>query len=108
MTSCAFGMFCSHDEGVDRGHDEVVTAVHHECWLLDRLEIVIGALFLDAPFVHRLNLGGRNLIFHLGIAPLLTKVLALQKLPSRRLARLGWTEENREPHMLGRIIVGTE
>src|SRR6202040_3837894 len=26
-----------HDEGVDRGHDHVVTAVHDECWLLDRL-----------------------------------------------------------------------
>src|SRR3981081_1602797 len=28
-----------HDEGVDRGHDHVVTAVHDECWLLDRLQI---------------------------------------------------------------------
>ena len=23
-----------HDEGVDRGHDHVVAAVHDECWLL--------------------------------------------------------------------------
>src|SRR4051794_40150143 len=38
-----------HDEGVDRGHDYVVAA---------------------APLVHRCNLGGRNLVVHLGIAPL--------------------------------------
>src|ERR1700726_111585 len=23
-----------HDEGIDRGHDHVVTSVHDECWLL--------------------------------------------------------------------------
>ena len=97
-----------HDEGVDRGHDHVVTAVHDECWLLDRLQIVVGPLLLDAPLVHRFNLGGRNLVVHLGIAPLLTKMLALQELLSRRLARLGRTEEDREPEMLGRIIGGAE
>jgi hypothetical protein len=37
---------------------------------------------LDTPLVHRLNLGRRNLVVHLGIAPFLTKMLALQKLPS--------------------------
>src|SRR6266550_8596118 len=107
MTSCAFGMFCSMMK-VDRGHDYVVTAVHDECWLLDRLQIAVGPLLLDAPLVHRFNLGGRNLVVHLGIAPLLTKMLALQELLSRRLARLGRTEEDREPEMLGRIIGGTE
>jgi hypothetical protein len=45
MTSCAFGMFCSI---VDRGHDHVVTAVHDECWLLDRLQIAVGPVLLDA------------------------------------------------------------
>src|SRR5439155_9938839 len=49
-----------------------------------------------------------NLVVHLGIAPLLTKMLALQELLSRRLARFGRTEEDREPEMLGRIIGGTE
>src|ERR1700676_1151534 len=97
-----------HDVGVDRRHDHVVTAVHNECWLLDRLEIIVGPLFLDAPFVHRFNLGGRNLVVHLGIAPLLAKMLALQELLSCRLGRLGRTEEDREPHMLGRIIDGAE
>src|ERR1700719_5269965 len=97
-----------HDEGIDRGHDHVVTSVHDECWLLDRLQIVVGTLLLDAPLVHRFNLGGRNLVVHLGIAPLLTKMLALQELQSRRLDRLGRTEEDREPEMLGRIIGGTE
>jgi hypothetical protein len=63
---------------------------------------------LDAPLVHRFNLGGRNVTVHLGIAPLLTKVLALQELPSSRLARLRPTEEDREPQMLGRIIGGAE
>ena len=63
---------------------------------------------LDAPLVHRFNLGGRNLVVHLGTAPLLTKMLALQELPPRRLARLGRTEEDREPEMLGRIIGGAE
>ena len=30
-----------HNEGVDRGHDHVVAAVHDECWLPDRLQIVV-------------------------------------------------------------------
>src|SRR6202047_3462514 len=38
-----------HDERVHRGHDHVVIAVHDECWLLDRLQIVVGPLLLDAP-----------------------------------------------------------
>ena len=38
-----------HDEGVDRGHDHVVAAVHDECWLLDRLQIAVGPVLLDAP-----------------------------------------------------------
>src|SRR5882757_7046528 len=33
-----------HDERVHGGHDHVVTAVHDECWLLDRLQIVVGPL----------------------------------------------------------------
>src|SRR5260221_6474853 len=97
-----------HDEGVDRGHDHVVTAVHHECWLLDRLQIAVGPLLLDAPLIHRFDLGRRNLVVYLGIAPLLTKMLALQELSARRLARLGWTEEDREPGMPERIIGGAE
>src|SRR5712671_6616403 len=97
-----------NDEGGDRGHDYVVTAVHDECWLLDRLQIAVGPLLLDAPLVHGFNLGGRNLVVHLGIAPLLTKMLALQEFQSRRLARLGGTEEDREPQMLGRIIGSAE
>src|ERR1700686_2877689 len=60
-----------HDEGVDRGYVHVVTAVHDECWLLDRLQIVVGPLLLDAPLANRFNLGGRHLVVHLGIAALL-------------------------------------
>ncbi len=97
-----------HDEGVDRGHDHVITAVHDERRLLDRLQIVVGPLSLDAPLVHRFDLGGRHLVVHFGIAALLPKMRALQELPSRRLACLGRTEENREPEMLGRIIGGAE
>src|SRR5229473_2244203 len=92
------------DEGVDRGHDHVVTAVNDECWLPDGLQIAVGPLLLDAPLVHRFNLGWRNLVVYLGIAPLLTKMLALQEVLSRRLGRLGRTEEDREPEVLGRII----
>src|SRR2546430_1984339 len=108
MTSCAFGMFCSMMKELTVGMINVVTAVHDECWLLDRLQIAVGPLLLDAPLVHRFNLGRRNLVVHLGIAPLLTKMLAFQELLSRRLACLGWTEEDREPEMLGRIIGCTE
>ena len=36
-----------HDERIHCGHDHVVTAVHDECWLLDRLQIVVGSLLLD-------------------------------------------------------------
>src|SRR5258708_1094593 len=46
-----------HDEGVDRGYVHVVTAVHDECWLLDRLQIVDGPLLLDAPLPNRFDLG---------------------------------------------------
>src|ERR1700730_13815805 len=81
-----------HDEGVDRGHDHVVTAVHDEGWLRDRLQIVVGPRSLDAPLFHRFNLGWRNLVIRLRSASLLTNMLALQELPSRRLTWLGRTE----------------
>ena len=51
-----------HDEGVDRGYVHVVTAVHDESWLLDRLQIVVGPLLLDAPIANRFDLGGRHLV----------------------------------------------
>src|SRR6266404_1466738 len=97
-----------HDERVHRGHDHVVTAVHDEGWLLDRLQIVVGPLLLEAPFRHRFDLGGRHLVVHLGIAPNLTKMRALQELPSRRLARRGRTEFDREPDILGWIVGGAK
>src|ERR1700730_13378 len=37
-----------HDEREHRGYVHVVTAIHDECWLLDRLQIVGGPLLLDA------------------------------------------------------------
>src|ERR1700726_3774991 len=98
-----------HDERVHRGHDHVVAAVHDECWLLDRLQIVVGPLSLNAPLFHRFDLGGRHLVVHLGIASLLPNMRALQELPSRRLACRGRTEFDREPDVLGRIVgVGTK
>ena len=60
------------------GVDHVVTAVHDECSLLDRLQIVVGPFSQDTPFLHRFDLGGRHLVGHLGIAPFLTKMRALQ------------------------------
>src|ERR1700676_4073519 len=97
-----------HDERVHRGYVHVVTAVHDESWLLDRLQIVVGPLLLDAPIANRFDLGGRYLVVHLGIAPNPTKMRALQVLPSRRLARRGRTEFDREPDTLGRIVGGTK
>src|SRR5216683_3107673 len=97
-----------HDERVHRGHDHVVTAVHDECWLLDHLQIVVGSLLLDAPFPHRFDLSGRHFVVHFGIAPNLTKMRALQELASRRLARRGRTEFDREPDILGRIVGGAK
>jgi len=38
-----------HDERVHRGYVHVVTAVHDECWLLDRLQIVGGLSFDKTP-----------------------------------------------------------
>jgi len=46
----------------------------------------------------------RNLVAHLGIALLPTQMLSLQELHSCRLARLGRTEEHREPDMLRWIV----
>src|ERR1700732_4322999 len=98
-----------HDERVHRGYVHVVTAVHDECWLLDRLQIVGGPLLLDAPIADRFDLGGRHLVVHFGIAALLPTMRALQVLPSCRLARRGRTEFDREPDTLGRIVgVGTK
>src|SRR5271156_494279 len=97
-----------HDERVHRGHDPVVPAVPDEGWLLDRLQIVVGSLLLDAPFPHRFDLGGRHFFVHFRIAPNLTKMRALQELPSRRLARRGRTEFDREPDILWRIVGGTK
>src|SRR6202011_4850822 len=98
-----------HDEREHRWYVHVVTAVHDECWLLDRLQIVVGPLLLDAPLADRFDLGGRHLVVHFGIAALLPKMRALQELPSRRLARRGRTEFDREPDTLGRIMgVGTK
>src|ERR1700752_1620340 len=96
------------DEGVDRGHDHIVAAVHDERWLLDRLQIVVGPVSLNAPLLHRFDLGGRHLVVHFGIAPLRTKMRALQKRPSRGLARLGRTELDCEPDVLGGIVGGAE
>ena len=98
-----------HDERLLRGQVHVVTAVHDECWLLDRLQIVGGPLLLDAPIDDRFDLGGRHLVVHFGIAALLPTMRALQELPSRRLARRGRTEFDREPDTIGRIVgVGTK
>src|ERR1700733_13065938 len=97
-----------HDERVHRGHDHVVTAVHDEGWLLDRLQIVVGSLLLDAPFPHRFDLGGRHFFLHFRIAPLLPKMRALQELASRRLACRGRTEFDRQPDILGRIVGGAK
>src|SRR5438309_11845478 len=58
-----------HDEGVHRGQVYVVTAVHDECWLLDRLQIVVGSLLLDAPLANRFDLGGRHLVVTSGSRP---------------------------------------
>src|ERR1700720_2501255 len=93
-----------HDERVHRGYVHVVTAVHDERWLLDRLQIVVGPVLLDAPIANRFDLGGRHLVVHFGIAALLPKMRALQVLPSRRPARRGRTEFDREPDTLGRIL----
>src|ERR1700726_2778760 len=98
-----------HDEREHRGYVHVVAAVHDEGWLLDRLQIVGGPLLLDAPIADRFDLGGRHLVVHFGIAALLPTMRALQVLPSRRLARRGRTEFDREPDTLGRIVgVGTK
>src|ERR1700676_5311738 len=95
-----------HDERVHRGYVHVVAAVHDQGWLLDRLQIVGGPLLLDAPIANRFDLGWRHLVVHLGIAALLPTMRALQVLPSRRLARCGRTEFDREPDTLGRIVGG--
>src|SRR6202021_2972761 len=92
-----------HDERVHRGQEHIVTAVHDECWLLDSLQIVQGPLLLDAPLANRFELGGRHLVVHFGIAALLPTMRALQVLPSRRLARRGRAEFDRDTDIFGRL-----
>src|SRR6202050_1477990 len=78
-----------HDERVHRGYVHVVPSVHDECWLLDRLQIVIGPLLLDAPLANRFDLGGRHLVVHFGIAALVPTMRAFQELPSAWPAAAG-------------------
>src|SRR5258706_4120981 len=54
--------------GVDGVDDHIVVAVHHESRLRDIPEVVIGARTLHAPLADGLDLGGRDLRVHLGIA----------------------------------------
>src|SRR5258706_7451711 len=70
-----------HDEREHCGYVHVVTAIHDECWLLDRLQIVGGPLLLDAPLANRFDLGGRNLFVHFGIPARLPTMRALQETP---------------------------
>jgi len=108
MISCAFGMFCCMMKEFTVGVSTSLLPFHDECWLCDRLQIVVGPLLLDAPLLHRFDLGGRHLVVHFGIAALLPKMRALQELPSRRLACRGRTEFDREPDLLGRIVGGAK
>ena len=68
------------DERVDRIDDQVFVAVHNQRRLLDGLEIVVGALALDAPFRDRLSLPRADPLVHLGIAVHLAEMLARQEL----------------------------
>ena len=87
MISCAFGMFCSMMNELTVGMiTSLLPFTTSVGWLID-FKIAVGSRLLNAPLVHRFNLGGRNLFVHLGITPLPTKMLALQELLSRRLAR---------------------
>src|ERR1700751_168057 len=85
------------DELVDRIDDQVFVAVPNQRRLLDGLEIVVGALALDAPFRDRLSLPRAGPLVHLGIAVHPTEMLALQELPPCSLSLLGRTEMTREP-----------
>src|ERR1700686_2271081 len=68
-----------HNERVHRGYVHVVTAVHDECWLLDRLQIVVGPLLPDAPLANRFDLGGLHSVVHFNFASNLTRLRALQE-----------------------------
>ena len=101
MISSAYGMFCCMMKEFTVGMFTSLLPFTTQCWLLDRLQIVVGPLLLDAPLANRFDLGGRHLVVHFGIAALLPTMRALQELPSRRLARCGRTEFDREPDTLG-------
>ena len=62
--------------------------------------IVVRSRLLDGP-LSIASTGRATPVVHLGIAPLLTKTLALEELLSRRLARLGPTEEDCEQNVGG-------
>src|SRR3984893_3660338 len=68
------------DERVDREDDKVLVAVHDKRRLLDRLEVIVGALTPYAPLDDSLDLPLANLLVHLGIAIHPTEMLALQEL----------------------------
>ena len=76
------------------------------------LKNTLDALAARAVPLQRIVLAGgaKSYGFSLGAfnAPNLTKMRALQELASRRLARRGRTEFDREPDILGRIVGGAK
>src|SRR5882724_6954903 len=107
MISSAYGMFCCMMKEFTVGMSTSLLPFTTSVGWLIVFQIVEGPLF--APLANRLDLGGRHLVVHFGIAAFLPTMGALQVLPSRRLARRGRTEFDREPDTLGRIVgVGTK
>src|SRR5436853_2987880 len=95
MISCAYGIFCCMMKEFTVGMFTSLLpfTMSVGCLIVFRF---VGPLLLDAPIANRFDLGGRHLVVHFGIAALLPKMRALQERPSRRLARRGRTEFDRE------------
>src|SRR6266852_2456535 len=92
------------DERVDRVDDQILAAIHHERRLRERLEVVVGALALGAPFRDRLYLPWADRFVDLGISVYPAEALTFQELQPRSLGLVGWTEMNGKPKMLRRIV----
>src|SRR5258706_9921932 len=90
--------------GVDGVDDHVAVAVHHQSRLRDIPEVVIRARALHAPLADGLDLGGRSLYVHLGIAVPVPTPESLQKLSTRGLACFRLREMDFQPELLGRIV----
>jgi hypothetical protein len=92
------------DERVHGVDDHVLAAVHDQRWLVDRLEVVVRPIELNAPFAQGFELGECYLFVDLGVSVLFAQAEPLEEVAASRLACLRLGEMNGEPEVVGFFV----